>query len=216
MLTKHLLDDGVEGGRSARSANARSTSGTSHGWSACDLLIADASGSSFGVGFEVGYVLGRSERTKQPVCCSTARDRLSHHLAAHPGNIAPVAARSCVSTTLGFGRSCLDVCGKSWLKGPGAPPPTRVQRTAPEMLLRRGGVRGHASAPLPARLAALQPVLHQLHVDVEDRRHVERQRLRDEQAADDGEAERAARLRRRRRSRARSAACPSAPPWSSS
>ena len=32
-----------------------------------DLLIAEASGSSFGVGFEVGYVLGRSDRTAQRV-----------------------------------------------------------------------------------------------------------------------------------------------------
>jgi len=30
---------------------------------ACDLLVAEASGSSYGVGFEVGYVVGRAERT---------------------------------------------------------------------------------------------------------------------------------------------------------
>ena len=41
-----------------------------------------------------------------------------------------------------------------------------------------------------ARQALLQP----LHVDVEHRRDVERQRLRDEQAADDREAERPPRL----------------------
>jgi len=34
---------------------------------ACDVLVADASGSSYGVGFEVGYVLGRSERSHQQV-----------------------------------------------------------------------------------------------------------------------------------------------------
>jgi len=34
---------------------------------ACDLLVADASGSSFGVGFEVGYVLGRSADSGQRV-----------------------------------------------------------------------------------------------------------------------------------------------------
>ena len=34
---------------------------------ACDILIADASGSSFGVGFEVGYVLAQSDRTGQRV-----------------------------------------------------------------------------------------------------------------------------------------------------
>jgi hypothetical protein len=30
---------------------------------ACDLLVAEASGSSYGVGFEVGYIAGRAERT---------------------------------------------------------------------------------------------------------------------------------------------------------
>jgi len=30
---------------------------------ACDVIVAEASGSSYGVGFEVGYVLGRAERT---------------------------------------------------------------------------------------------------------------------------------------------------------
>ena len=34
---------------------------------ACDALVAEASGSSYGVGFEVGYVLGRAERTGQRV-----------------------------------------------------------------------------------------------------------------------------------------------------
>ena len=38
------------------------------GWlDSCDVLVAEASGSSFGVGFEVGYVLGRSHTTKQRV-----------------------------------------------------------------------------------------------------------------------------------------------------
>ena len=41
----------------------------------CDLLIADASGSSFGVGFEVGYVLGRSDRTDQRVLLLYRADR---------------------------------------------------------------------------------------------------------------------------------------------
>ncbi len=35
--------------------------------SASDLIVAEASGSSFGVGFEVGYVLGRADRTGQRV-----------------------------------------------------------------------------------------------------------------------------------------------------
>ena len=38
---------------------------------ACDVLVAEASGSSYGVGFEVGYVLGRASASGQRVSCST-------------------------------------------------------------------------------------------------------------------------------------------------
>jgi nucleoside 2-deoxyribosyltransferase len=56
---------------------------------ACDILIADASGSSFGVGFEVGYVLARSDRTGQRVLLlySSSREHAVSRLIvgnAHP------------------------------------------------------------------------------------------------------------------------------------
>jgi nucleoside 2-deoxyribosyltransferase len=35
--------------------------------SRCDVLVAEASGSSYGVGFEVGYLLGRARETGQRV-----------------------------------------------------------------------------------------------------------------------------------------------------
>jgi hypothetical protein len=35
--------------------------------SQCDALVAEASGSSYGVGFEVGYILGRARETGQRV-----------------------------------------------------------------------------------------------------------------------------------------------------
>jgi len=35
--------------------------------STCDALVAEASGSSYGVGFEVGYVLGRARHTGQQI-----------------------------------------------------------------------------------------------------------------------------------------------------
>jgi hypothetical protein len=38
-----------------------------HRLSECDVLVAEASGSSYGVGFEVGYVLGRARGTGQRV-----------------------------------------------------------------------------------------------------------------------------------------------------
>jgi Nucleoside 2-deoxyribosyltransferase len=63
VLTKHLLDDNVEGAESA--LTERAIYERDIAWlEACDLLIADASGSSFGVGFEVGYVLGRLDGTE--------------------------------------------------------------------------------------------------------------------------------------------------------
>lgn len=66
VLTAHLLQDDVEaqeGSLSEREVYERDIA-----WlNACDALIADASGSSYGVGFEVGYVLARAARTGQHV-----------------------------------------------------------------------------------------------------------------------------------------------------
>ena len=74
VLTKHLLDDNVDTAESA--LTERQVYDRDIEWlEACDLLIADASGSSFGVGFEVGYVLGRSDRTNQRVLLLYRADR---------------------------------------------------------------------------------------------------------------------------------------------
>jgi len=74
VLTKHLLDDNVETAEAALAE--RQVYERDIEWlEACDLLIADASGSSFGVGFEVGYVLGRSERSAQRVLLLYRADR---------------------------------------------------------------------------------------------------------------------------------------------
>ena len=42
---------------------------------AADVVVAEASGSSYGVGFEVGYVLGRAPQTKQRVVLLYDRGR---------------------------------------------------------------------------------------------------------------------------------------------
>jgi nucleoside 2-deoxyribosyltransferase len=66
VLTRHLLDDDVETAESALSE--RQVFERDIRWlDSSDLLIAEASGSSYGVGFEVGYVLGRSATTGQRV-----------------------------------------------------------------------------------------------------------------------------------------------------
>ena len=66
VLTRHLLLDDVD----AREAqlNEREVFERDLRWlETADLLIAEASGSSYGVGFEVGYVVGRAAQTAQRV-----------------------------------------------------------------------------------------------------------------------------------------------------
>jgi len=66
VLTTHLLADDVnerEAVLSEQDVYRRDLD-----WlSSCDVLVAEASGSSYGVGFEVGYVLGRARTSGQRV-----------------------------------------------------------------------------------------------------------------------------------------------------
>jgi nucleoside 2-deoxyribosyltransferase len=88
VLTKHLLDDGVDAAESA--LTARAVYERDIEWlESCDLLVADASGSSYGVGFEVGYVLGRSDRTRQRVVLLYRADRLERISRLIAGNAHP-------------------------------------------------------------------------------------------------------------------------------
>jgi nucleoside 2-deoxyribosyltransferase len=64
ILTTHLLADDVE--EAERGLTNRDVFRRDLEWiEACDLIVAEASGSSFGVGFEVGYVLGRAAQSGQ-------------------------------------------------------------------------------------------------------------------------------------------------------
>lgn len=66
VLTTHLLADDVNEAEGALTEDAVFRRDIE--WlSSCDLLVAEASGSSYGVGFEVGYVLGRAPQTGQRV-----------------------------------------------------------------------------------------------------------------------------------------------------
>lgn len=66
VVTTHLLADDVESAESALTEEAVYRRDLE--WlSSCDALVAEASGSSYGVGFEVGYVLGRARTTGQRV-----------------------------------------------------------------------------------------------------------------------------------------------------
>ncbi len=79
VLTTHLLADNVESAESQ--ITERDVFRRDLEWlTACDVLVAEASGSSYGVGFEVGYVLGRAGASGQRVVLlyDTARhDQLS-------------------------------------------------------------------------------------------------------------------------------------------
>ena len=66
VLTLHLLADSVEAAESQLTEEEVYRRDIE--WlSTCDALVAEASGSSYGVGFEVGYVLGRSTISGQRV-----------------------------------------------------------------------------------------------------------------------------------------------------
>ena len=66
VLTKHLLADNVEAAESQLTEEEVFRRDLE--WlTSCDVLVAEASGSSYGVGFEVGYVLARAGTTGQRV-----------------------------------------------------------------------------------------------------------------------------------------------------
>jgi nucleoside 2-deoxyribosyltransferase len=66
VLTTHLLDDGVD--ETEAQLSEQEVFRRDLAWlDGCDVLVAEASGSSYGVGFEVGYVLGRARQTGQRV-----------------------------------------------------------------------------------------------------------------------------------------------------
>jgi 2'-deoxynucleoside 5'-phosphate N-hydrolase len=66
VLTTHLLADNVETAESQITEHEVFRRDLE--WlTKCDVLVAEASGSSYGVGFEVGYVLGRAQASGQRV-----------------------------------------------------------------------------------------------------------------------------------------------------
>ena len=64
VLTTHLLADDVD--RAESQLTEEQVYRRDLDWlSRCDVLVAEASGSSYGVGFEVGYLIGRARETGQ-------------------------------------------------------------------------------------------------------------------------------------------------------
>lgn len=66
VLTGHLLDDDVEEAE-ARLSEQQVFLRDLEWLDRCDAVVAEASGSSYGVGFEVGYALARAPQTRQRV-----------------------------------------------------------------------------------------------------------------------------------------------------
>lgn len=64
VLTRHLLLDDIEA-RESKLTDAEIYHRDLDWVSSCDVLVAEASGSSYGVGFEVGFLLGRSAQSGQ-------------------------------------------------------------------------------------------------------------------------------------------------------
>jgi nucleoside 2-deoxyribosyltransferase len=99
VLTTHLLADEVDAAESAL-AEAAVYRRDIEWLSACDLLVAEASGSTYGVGFEVGYVLGRSPQTGQRVVL--VYDRARH------GAISRLITGNCDGACATFGYQSID------------------------------------------------------------------------------------------------------------
>jgi 2'-deoxynucleoside 5'-phosphate N-hydrolase len=76
VLTTHLLNDRADAEEAQLTEQAVYRRDIE--WLAsCDLLVAEASGSTYGVGFEVGFVLGRAAQTGQRVVLLYDRARRS-------------------------------------------------------------------------------------------------------------------------------------------
>jgi hypothetical protein len=88
VLTSHLLADDVDTAEAF--INEHEIFRRDIEWlKSCDAIVAEASGSSYGVGFEVGFILGRADRTDQRVvlCYDGAgKDQISRMISGndHP------------------------------------------------------------------------------------------------------------------------------------
>ncbi len=88
VLTAHLLGDDVEEVES-NLTEAQIYERDVAWLRGCDAIVAEASGSSYGVGFEVGYVLARAKETGQRVFLLYDTRRRSAISRLIPGNTDP-------------------------------------------------------------------------------------------------------------------------------
>jgi len=99
VLTTHLLADDVNDAESK--LTERDVYSRDLEWlSGCDVIVAEASGSSYGVGFEMGYVLGRAKASGQ-------RAVLLYNTARR-GAISRLITGNCDAACTTFGYSSID------------------------------------------------------------------------------------------------------------
>lgn len=112
VLTTHLLDDDVNE-REARLTEQDVYRRDLEWLSSCEALVAEASGSSYGVGFEVGYVLGRARASGQRVLLvyeASRRGTVSRLIAGNCDEACETVAYASIDELLGvvdarFGRT---------------------------------------------------------------------------------------------------------------
>jgi len=94
VLTTHLLADDVDSRE--ESLDERQVFERDVAWlSGCDALVAEVSGSSYGVGFEVGYLSGRAAATGQRIYLlydARCRPTVSRLAIGHAGGTSEVVA----------------------------------------------------------------------------------------------------------------------------
>jgi hypothetical protein len=104
VLTTHLLADNVESAESQ--ITEQDVFRRDLEWlTACDVLVAEASGSSYGVGFEVGYVLGRAGVSGQRVVLfydRARRDKVSRLITGNDDGACETFAYGSVDELIAF------------------------------------------------------------------------------------------------------------------
>lgn len=144
VLTRHLLAHDVETVESA--LTERDVFERDLRWlDASELLVAEASGSSYGVGFEVGYVLGRAAQTGQRVLLLYDAARAPHVSRLISGSAHPACTTYSYADTADMLTFVAGALAPSAVEGASARP---VEGLAPSA----------AEGPVPSRVEGLARV----------------------------------------------------------
>jgi len=107
VLNAHLLSDDVETAESQLTEEEVYRRDVER-LSTCDALVAEASGSSYGVGFEVGYVLGRARHTGQQIVILYDAERRNSISRLITGNCDAVCCTTCAYRSIDDATAFID------------------------------------------------------------------------------------------------------------